>query len=134
MTAFPKKYSASSAPLGLVALAERLVPALIEGPHPAMAALREQYRNSHIREVQLTGAGFYVDFDVPLDAPLAQPANFAGGNARIVLKGARCEAGCVVFVRNGRLATLEGYTYDEPWPEDTDAVLSVENVTPLFPE
>jgi hypothetical protein len=29
---------------------------------------------------------------------------------------------------------LEGYTYDKPWPEEPDAVLAVENVTPLSPE
>jgi hypothetical protein len=114
--------------------AERLVPALIEGTHPAMAALREQYRRSHIKEVELTGAGFYMDFEVPLDAPRAVPANFAGGHAKIILKGVDCEAGCVLFVRDGRLSTLEGYTYDKPWPEEIDAVLAVENVTPLSPE
>ncbi|HLG58172.1 MAG TPA: hypothetical protein VI485_22695 [Vicinamibacterales bacterium] len=134
MTTFPKKYSAGATPPIFVTLVERVVPLLIEGTHPAMAALREQYRRSRIREVELTGAGFYIDFDVPMDAPLADPPNFAGGNARILLKGAACEAGCVLFVRNGRLATLEGYTYDAPWPEDAGAVLAVGNVTPVFPE
>jgi hypothetical protein len=134
MTTYPKKYPVGTAPPALSALAERLVPLLIEGTHPALAALREQYHSSRIREVELTGTGFYIDFDVPLDAPLADPPNFAGGNATIILNGASCEAGCVLFIRDGRLATLEGYTYDEPWPENTGAVLAVRNVIPLFPK
>ena len=26
-------------------------------------------------------------------------------------------AGFVLFIRGGRLSMLEGYTYDEPWPD-----------------
>src|SRR5687768_3566327 len=110
---YPQTYSGDAVPPALVALAERLVPLLIQGTHPALAALREQYRRSRVKVVELTEAGFYLDFDVPLDAPLADPPDFAGGGASITLKGARCEAGCVLFVKQGRLATLEGYTYDE---------------------
>jgi hypothetical protein len=121
--AFPRKY---------LALVARLLPSLIEGDHPALVALREQFRCARIREVELTGVGFYVDFDVPSHAPLADPADFAGGNATITLDGAANGAGCVLFVRDGRLASLEGYTYGDPWPEDA-RIISVEDIMPVSP-
>jgi hypothetical protein len=99
---FPKKYSAAAAPREVLALIDRLVPSLIEGDHPALAALREQFRRLRVREVEMMGVGFYAEFDVPLDAPLAEPSNFAGGNATIALEGASHGAGCVLFVRDGR--------------------------------
>ncbi len=82
----------------------------------------------------MTGHGFYADFETPPDVPLAIPANFAGGNAEIALEGATAGAGCVLFVKSGRLATLEGYTFgNEGWAENA-RVLAVENVEPIAPE
>ena len=130
---FPKTYAAASAPSEVVALVNRLVPQLIAGDHPALTALREQLRFATIREVQMTGQGFYAEFDVPSDVPLAVPATFAGGNAEIVLEGAAAGAGCVLFIRDGRLATLEGYTFgDEGWAENA-RVLAIESVEPVSP-
>ena len=130
---FPKKYGPVDAPSEVLKLTERLVPLLIEGDHPALSALRHQFLGARIKQVELTGAGFYVDFEVSPDAPLAEPSDFAGGYARITLKGARKDAGCVLFVRGGRLVALEGYTYvDDAWLENT-VILSVENVVPVDP-
>lgn len=129
----PKTYDVASAPREVVALVNRLVPQLIAGDHSSLTALREQLPFATIREVQMTGHGFYAEFDVPADVPLAVPANFAGGNAEIVLAGATAAAGCVLFVRDGRLATLEGYTFgDEGWAEDAK-VLAIERVEPISP-
>lgn len=131
---FPKKYEAGSAPSEVLSLVNRLIPQLIVGDHPALIALREQFRRATISEVEMTGHGFYVDFSTPPEAPLATPADFAGGNAEIVLEGATAGAGCVLFVRDGRLATLEGYTFgDEGWAENA-RVLAVKNVEPVVPE
>ncbi len=33
------------------------------------------------------------------------------------LEGVAHGAGFVLFIRDGALACLEGFTYDEPWPE-----------------
>ena len=131
---FPKKYAAASAPSEVLVLVNRLVPQLIVGDHPALIALREQFRRASIAAVEMTGHGFYVDFETPPDVPLAIPSDFAGGNAEIALEGATAGAGCVLFVKNGRLATLEGYTFgDEGWAENA-RVLAVENVEPIIPE
>ncbi len=81
----------------------------------------------------MTGAGFYADFAVPADAPLADPPNFTGGRADIALSGAQHGAGCIVFVREGRLAVFEGFTYDDTWGLDA-TVLDITGVVPLSPD
>jgi hypothetical protein len=130
---FPKKYGADDAPIEVLRLAERLIPLLIEGEHPALSALRQQLPSARVKQVELTGVGFFVDFEIPPDAPVAEPANFAGGDARITVQGVKNGAGCVLFIRGGRLATLEGYTYgDDPWPENA-VVLAIDDVFPVVP-
>jgi hypothetical protein len=80
----------------------------------------------------MTGVGFFVHFDLEGDVPLAQPSNFAGGDAIIRLEGGTVQAGCVLFVRDGRLACLERYTYgDDRWVEDAQ-VVSVEAIIPIY--
>lgn len=117
----------------MLKLAERLVPLLIEGDHPALSALRQQFSRVRVKEVELTGHGFYVDFEVPPDVPLAEPKNFAGGDVRLTVQGVKSGAGCVLFVRGGRLATLEGYTFgDDAWP-DNAVILSIGDVFPIVP-
>lgn len=131
---FPKRYRSEEAPAELLRLTGRLVPLLIAGDHPALSALRQQYSKARVKQVELTGAAFYVEFEVPPDAPLAEPANFAGGDARITLKGVKNGAGCALFVRKGRLATFEGYTYgDDTWAEDA-VVVAIDDVLPVLPD
>jgi hypothetical protein len=93
---FPKKYAAASAPSEVLVLINRLVPQLIACDHPALIALREQFRCASIAEIEMTGHGFYADFETPADVPLATPLDFAGGHAEIALEGASAgERRCV---------------------------------------
>src|SRR5262245_59147189 len=127
------KYQPDQAPSTVLTLVDRLVPLLIQGDHPALAALRQQLPRARVSQVEMTGVGFYIDFEVPADVPLTEPANFAGGCAEIRLAGAEYPAGCVLFVRGGRQATLEGYTNaGDRWPED-GVVVSVAKVVPVWP-
>ena len=95
---FPKN-DAENAPDGVIRLAERLVPLLIEGEHPALLALRQQFPRARVKEVELTGHGFYVNFEVPPDVPLTEPTDFAGGDARLTVQGIKNRAECVLFIR-----------------------------------
>ncbi len=129
---WPKTYTPENAPQEVIALAEQLVPQLLVGDHPALEALRNQYDLGRIENVELTGVGFFVNYQVPDDAPLTRPANFEGGNALIKADDLEYGAGCVLFVRDGRLAFFEGYTYSGTWSEHTK-VTAVEDVKPLNP-
>ena len=126
------KYPANDAPPEVTKLVWQLVPQLIQGDHPALWALREQFRRARITEVWMTGVGFSAEFDVPEDAPLTDPLNLTGGDATITVDGLEHGAGCVLFVRGGRLSMIEGYSNaGEDWPDDAK-VLAVSNVVSIL--
>jgi hypothetical protein len=129
---FPKRYGPAEVPPSVRSLLSTLLPQLIEGAHPALAALREQYRVATTSEIALTGVGFFVHFEVPPSAPLTDPVNFTGGSAEIMLTGTEHGAGCIVLVRDGRLSMFEGFTYDGPWREDAQ-VVEIKSVIPIDP-
>jgi hypothetical protein len=117
-SSWPKTYSPTDAPREVLDLAARLMPLLLAGDHPTYSLLREQYARAAIRKVELTGVGFSVTFEVPTDIARTVPAKFAGGNVRIEVEGIKHGAGCILFVRDGVLSVLDGYTYcGEEWPE-----------------
>jgi hypothetical protein len=68
---------------------------------------------------EYTGTGFFTYFDIPQNVDPIVPENFEFGSLNAHLEGLRNGAGFVLFVRNGRLSFLEGFTYTEPWPEKT---------------
>jgi hypothetical protein len=91
---------------------------LLAGNHPLLTALRSQAERARLISRDYTGTGFYCTFAVPSDVPpLTQYLDFQFGDVNAKISGLKHGAGFVVFVRVGRLHTLEGYSYDEPWPE-----------------
>jgi hypothetical protein len=128
--AYPKRFAPDRAPSDVIALVHQLMPLLLEGDHPNLAILREQYRQASISSVELTGSGFYAKFAVPAGGPLTDPVGFSGGDAVLALDTAPTGGGCVLHVREGRLESLEGYTFDGEWTEKTK-VLRVEEVMPI---
>lgn len=91
----------------------------LAGDHNVLRALREQLSTCRVVDRELTGVGFFTKLAVPESAAKAGIDNgtltFADVTAEI--EDLEHGAGFVLFVRDGRLDTLEGYTYDEPWPE-----------------
>jgi hypothetical protein len=68
--------------------------------------------------MQMTGAGFYTTFAIPAETrALADNHSFTYGDVIAEIPGLEFGAGFLLFVRNGVLQMLEGYCYDEPWPE-----------------
>lgn len=128
---FPKRYGPDRIPAGVADAVERLMPALTEGVDTFLRTVREQYVGSRIESVELTGTGFYVGFLVPDDAPLADPLTWAGGNATLAIDTAENGGGCVLFVRDGRLATLEVYTFDDLGWTELSRVIDIRDVVPL---
>ena len=132
MTRWPKTLTPEDAPHALVQLVEDLMPRLLAGEHPSLSVLRSQLESSRLESVELTGAGFYVHFAVDAAAPRVAPSGFFGGEAQIRLAGLERGLGCMIHVREGRIATLEGFTYQEDWPEEF-RVLAVEEVMAMEP-
>jgi hypothetical protein len=129
---WPKTYSFTEAPREVLELVARLMRLLLAGDHPTCALLRHQYARATIRQVTLTGVGFFVDFEVPLESARTAPEKFAGGDVNIQVDGVEHGAGCLLFVRDGVLSMLEGYTYGEEWPEHA-VVRELRDAIPVVP-
>jgi hypothetical protein len=113
VTSWPNVFTAKEAPREVLEFAALVVPELLAGDHPTLAALREQYERARIRRVELSGARFFVDYEVPDEAPLAMPPDLSSEAAKIDVTADCVPAGCVLLVRKGRLATFEGRTFAE---------------------
>lgn len=122
--------ASSGVPPEIVDLVELLVPQLLAGNGSVMVNLRNQMAHARISRVDMTGVGMFLHFDVPSDLPLADPPRFAGGNAQIAIAGLRIPAGCVLFVRDGKLTMLELYCFEESWPNDF-RLIGIDHVLPL---
>ncbi len=129
---WPKTYTATEAPKEVLDLAARVMPLLLASDHATCIQLRKQYARARIQQVELTGAGFFVTFEVPADVARTTPPNLQGGDVHIRVEGVEHGAGCVLFVRDGVLSMLEGYTYGEEWPEHP-LIVELREATPLAP-
>lgn len=81
--------------------------------------LYEQYNVAKVKERKYTGTGFFTYFyikDNIKDIFLSNESMQLGG-IHAEVKGLKNGAGFVLYIENGRLKTLEGYTYNESWPE-----------------
>jgi hypothetical protein len=92
---------------------------LLAGDDPVFVALRKQLELAKRRPREYSGVGFFSDFDVPRAAPrLPGNPSITFGDVIAEIDGLQHGAGFVLFVKNGALSMLEGYTYDEPWPQE----------------
>lgn len=92
---------------------------LLDGDHPVLAALREQLSGLSVKERKLTGAGFFTEFAT---AATVNPVPLSAGQVRFgdvqaTIRGLKHGAGFLLYVDQGLLHFLEGYSFEEPWPE-----------------
>jgi hypothetical protein len=106
----------------LTPLEQAVMKNVLDGDHPILTALRKQLENATISSREFSGVGFFTRFSYPKTVqPLSLPVkNLEFGDVGAEIRGIQHGAGFLLFVRDGFLQTLEGYTYDEPWPKDTD--------------
>jgi hypothetical protein len=94
----------------------RLAPA---GGYPGAAILREQIRAITSVRRTFTGVGFYADLEVDhaAVAGATHTPNAVMDGISAQMRGLEYGAGFAVFVDQGHLSQIEGFTYDEPWPD-----------------
>jgi len=134
MGEYPRTISGDEIPPELRAIIDSLTERLLSGNHPTHSLLRQQYSRATVTGVELTGAGFFARFAIPIDSQAVQPPRLIGGNVAMDVEGLAEGAGSLLCVSDGRLDFLEVYVYgDEPWTENT-IVRSFGEVVPLPPE
>ena len=85
------------------------------------AKLLCQYKHASVTERVFTGHGFYTHYDaIPPRYSLGEQLNLELGDLHATLNGMEHGVGFCVFVRRGIITCLEGYAYDEPWPESIE--------------
>jgi hypothetical protein len=103
----------------LNAFEQAVLDRLLAGDHPVLVALRTQAGRAQVTRREHTERGFSCEFETPADLPPAETrSDFRIGDVNASLDGLEHGAGFLLFIRNGRLAMLEGYTYEEPWPQE----------------
>lgn len=108
----------------LTTLENQVLEMLLRGPDEVLTFLREQAKHLQVTSRRGTGVGFYTDFVVPQDVPRVPGCpTFKLGDVNGVADNVNHGLGFVLYVKAGALSMLEGYTYDEPWPDEVRGLL-----------
>ncbi|MFT3893688.1 MAG: hypothetical protein QM730_18825 [Anaerolineales bacterium] len=106
----------------LLKFEEELMIMLLAGEDSVLSMLREQFESVNFFARELTGVGFYLHFNMPKeiarisDVLPSVKSNFCFGDVDATIEGLNNGAGFLIWIRNGYLTQLEGYTYGEKWP------------------
>ncbi len=104
---------------GLASLQHAVTERLLSGTDEPIMTLKHQYRRASTSPPEQTGSGFIVRFEVPPEVPrLPLKPSFTFGDIMAQIPGLHFGAGFMLTVRDGALASLEGYSFEEPWPEN----------------
>lgn len=91
---------------------------LLDGNDPMLAILRQQYRQSEVVKREFTGVGFFTTFRVDDSAPrLPDNRSLCIDDGVGEIDGV--DVGFVLFITDGVLDMLEGFTYGtDEWPRE----------------
>lgn len=96
---------------------------LLEGDLSDLAVLRAQLCSATVRRREWTGVGFWTEFDVDASAPrLANRERFQVTGVYGRHPALQAGIGFALLVEDGVMRSLEGYTYEEPWPDKLTAL------------
>ena len=95
---------------------------LLDSEHSVLVTLRQQIPDLSVKSRKRTGVGFFTEFAIAATATAASVApNIRFGDVEAAIPGLQHGAGFVLYIDDGLLRGLEGYTYDESWPELIEA-------------
>jgi hypothetical protein len=100
---------------------ERDVLELLLAPdHPVMHALRRQLVRCRVASREITGVGFFTTLEVDKDveaAPVTSARRLILDDVKASVEGLEHGAGFALFIENGVLDTLEGFSYVGLWTD-----------------
>jgi hypothetical protein len=106
-------------PDDLKPLERDVIATVLRPDHPVMSALRRQLERCQVASRRFTGVGFFTTLDVAPEVEPApvRPGTMDLGDVTATIEGLEHGVGFVLFVKDGVLDVLEGFSYDEPWPD-----------------
>lgn len=103
----------------LNSLEKSVLEKLLAGKSEMYQILQKQLYALRVKERKMTGVGFFTRFSFPDDVrKLPGRETFDIGDVSAELQNLKHGAGFVLFIDDGLINMLEGFTYDEPWPHD----------------
>ena len=105
-------------PIMLTSLEKAALDMLLDKPGGQFEILRGQLAHAKVGRREFSSVGFFTYFIVPSDAEVRRDIpNMELRDVVAEFPDVKHGAGFVLFVRDGVINMLEGFTYDEPWPE-----------------
>ena len=95
---------------------EAVLKKLLDGHLPLLIQLRRQLEQCTVAKREFTGHGFFTELTVPENIPRTTRLDIKFGDVIGEVPGLANGAGFLLYVKDGILDMLEGYSYDEPWP------------------
>lgn len=89
---------------------------LLSGEDPILSLLREQFKKALVEKREFTRTGFFTDFYFKNPVQQIESCkNFHIGDVAGTINDTGVDF--VLFIDNGLISLLEGYTFGDPWPE-----------------
>lgn len=105
----------------LNSLEKAVLETMLDKPGEPFESIRQQLAHATVAKREFSGVGFFTHFVVPVDAPVRRDLSKATiGDVGADFPNLQHGAGFLLFIRDGVVTMLEGFTYDEPWPTSTD--------------
>jgi hypothetical protein len=112
--------------MDLTLLERAVLETLLSRDEPGYDELREQLTSCRVVSREMTGVGFYSTLKVdaatpPVAADVGNPLGTGHAfpdDIYAAIEGLEQGAGFVLWLDDGWLSQLEGFTYDEPWPDE----------------
>jgi hypothetical protein len=103
----------------LTSLERQVIEMLLAGDDVVLAGLRQQLSMLRVSSRKMTGAGFFTELSIPLEVVrVPDLVAFKLGDVNGTAANVKHGLGFLLSVANGALQSLEGYTYDQPWPDE----------------
>ncbi len=107
----------------LTSLEKEVIRMLMAGDITELSALHLQANELSVSERKVTGVGFFATLSVPEQFErLPQRPSFKLGDVSGTATNIKHGLGFLLYVTDGALSMLEGYTYDEPWPNQIEGL------------
>lgn len=91
---------------------------LLAGDLPVLVKLRQQLNAAQVDNREKSGHGFFTTLTVDRSVAEPVPVSNRFGDVVAEIQGLEQGAGFVLMIEDGYLHMLEGYAYDEAWPEE----------------
>ena len=98
---------------------------LLAGNLPLLMQLQQQLEGCSVVKREFTGFGFYTTLAVTENIPRTGGLDVKFGDVVGEAQELSSGAGFLLYVKDGVLDMLEGYSYDEPWPSSIEDWLEI---------